>query len=256
MPAETPSYRARTEASSRIYAAIAGTSLVVLCVFVAAMWRLARAGHIETLKIVAGALVTLFSTVVGAGVAFAFARLQIREQTRLNRESLLEQRELQIALVKQELAFDMHREFNGESLLRARTEATKLLENNPGLSYHDLDLKLKEAEARPLFLVSGFYDRLALALQHDRIDTALVPELFGPYFIWWWLDALRDRLVAADPEWPESVRLTWLYAWLRDHSTAQELALWSSKASEVTWRPSTLEGALEATPPQPPAVQG
>ena len=225
--------RDTTAHSRSLYVLMGVTLLGLALVFGAVMVYLARTKHVETLKLVAGAFVTLLSTLVGAGVAFTFARLQIREQNDLSLQNAARQRDLDVRAKNQELAFEMHREFCGTAMLQARTEATRLLEAHPELSYHELDVKFRESEARPLFLVSGFYDRLSLALQHHRIDAELVPTLFGPYFIWWWLDAFRDRLVGADPDWPESVRLKWLHGWFERNSTEAEMTLWSSRAAGV-----------------------
>ena len=212
------------------YKGVFFSGIVIVLSFASAMVLLGRTGHIETLKVVASAFVTLLSTLVGASVAFAFARSQMREQTEMNRESFSLQRRVEIAFQRQELAFAMHREFSSPDMLCARTEASRLLQASRGMTYGELYDTLPEERTRPLFLVSDFYGRLALAVQHERVDPQLVPELFGAYFVWWWVDAFRDRLVAPDPEWPESLRLIWLYDWMLKHSKPSDFNLWKSRS--------------------------
>jgi uncharacterized membrane protein len=175
--------------------AVLVVSLLVVTLVIG-MVVLALGHHFDTLKVLAGAFSSLFATIAGAFLAFWFALLQIQEQTRILNDAADERRRLEDAARRQALAFDMHREFSGEDMLRARTEASLLLDTNPDKSYLDLYTTLPEAQTRCLFVVSEFYDRLALSVSHHRIDITLVPELFGGYFVWWWIDALEARLVA------------------------------------------------------------
>jgi hypothetical protein len=188
--------------------------LVFLAIVVAetvVMFRLGYTQHIEILKVVAGSLSNSVGTVVGACLGFWFAGLQSKNQSNLAKHMEREKNRLQ-------LAFDMHREFSTENMLKARDDADALLKAHPKADYRSLFRSHPTERTRCLFVVADFYDRLSLAVAYDRIDTSLVPELFGFYFVWWWLDVFEKRFVAPDPDSPESRRIAGFHTWLKTNA--------------------------------------
>jgi hypothetical protein len=180
---------------------------------------LAAHGHTETLKVLASAFATLSATVLGACLAFWFGGLQSRKQFALNE-----------AEKRLELTFEMHREFSGQYMMTARDDAEELLKNYPTEDYRTLYENHSHRETRCLFVVADFYERLALAIFSGRIDEALVPDLFGSYFIWWWVDVFRDRYVATDPNSPDSRRLVQLHDWIRKNSDPATFQNWMDQS--------------------------
>jgi hypothetical protein len=183
------------------------------------MFGLGYTQHIETLKVVAGSLSNLVGTVVGACLGFWFAGLQSKNQSNLAKEVEREKNRLQ-------LAFDMHREFASENMLKARDDADALLNAFPNADYRSLFRSHPTEKTRCLFVVADFYDRLSLAVAYDRIDTSLVPELFGFYFVWWWLDVFEKRFVAPDPDSPESRRIASFHTWLKTNAGGDLYQKW------------------------------
>lgn len=193
------------------------------------MALLAVRHHYESVKLLAGAFSSLFATIAGAFLAFWFALLQIDEQTRNLNRAADDRRRAEDAAARQQLAFDMHREFSSENMLRARTEASRLLAKHPGKGFQALYKSLPESETRPLFQVAEFYDRLALAVAYHRIDEVLVPKLFGTYFLWWWFDEFEKKLVGEEPDTPENMRMQQLHDWMKEKIDAAEYSKWKSR---------------------------
>lgn len=110
--------------------------------------------------------------------------------------------------------FELHRDFTSEVMLRARSEADKLLANRPLDSISALYWNLPEVETRSIFQLLGFYDRLWVAVHHNRVEEELVPELFGRIFYWWYEVCFAHNI---DEEWQESHHYRELKDWLDKH---------------------------------------
>jgi len=141
-----------------------------------------------------------------------------------------QERNLEERARKTSVAFEMHREFNAESMLRVRTDAGKLAFKG---SYHTLD-KLDQSthpDAAKLWTVIHFYDRLSLAVTHRQIDKDLVPDLFGDTFVWWYRHCFKDQLQPTG--WESWLRIDDLMKWLKENTRPEEFKRWEDRASKL-----------------------
>jgi hypothetical protein len=139
----------------------------------------------KQVELLATAIANLFGTIIGATLAFWFA---LRQLTIQSREAYKK------ALV--DTTFELHREFNNSEMSEARNRADKIFRQYPApVALDALEENFPDVETRPIYLVIRFYQRLWLAIKNKRVDTKLVPELFGEIFYWWFVNYLEPQVM-------------------------------------------------------------
>jgi hypothetical protein len=120
--------------------------------------------------------------------------------------------------------YDLHREFNTETMMLARLSAGKLIGSN-GVA---LDLMEEDPEgAARIWAVVAFYERLWFSIQADRIDDSLVAPLFGNIFYWWYLNCFHTRL--RNRGWEHLKHMDQLWNWICSHASKTELDDWTER---------------------------
>ena len=177
-------------------------------------------GKTEIVKLLSSPLISLIGTLIAAYVAFHIANHQTSLQTEASRRSHC-----------LDLTFDLHKEFSAPVMLDARADADKLTAKYFGMSYSSLYEALPAQSTRCLFLVTDFYERLAISLDKNRLDTQLVPELFGPLFIWWYINCFQVLIIKESPDWHLTENLKRLHAWMKLHTPKDDMKKWEDRAT-------------------------
>lgn len=172
----------------------------------------------KQVEILVGFAANLFGTVIGATLAFWFALRQFSIQSReRHRKALVD------------TAFELHREFNNKEMSEARNLAFQIIKQNPkNVNLHELTEKLAEIDVRPIYLIVRFYQRLWLAIKNDRVDTNLVPELFGEVFYWWFFNYFESQVVPVG--WQICSDIQSLKDWLDNNSDPKSHQSWLDHA--------------------------
>ncbi|TAF02609.1 MAG: hypothetical protein EAZ77_18605 [Nostocales cyanobacterium] len=104
----------------------------------------------------------------------------------------LNQRRLQL-----QTTFELHREWNGESLRLSRNLGDKFLLAHPNkdLIQIDNDGSVNPEDSVHLWIIIGFYQRLWILIKYHQVKESLIPELFGESFIWWYKNCFHERLI-------------------------------------------------------------
>ncbi|MEM9702427.1 MAG: hypothetical protein AAF907_08290, partial [Planctomycetota bacterium] len=111
------------------------------------------------------------------------------------------------------LTWDLHREFNSSEMLGVRDRAERIVKVNPSKNIEELRQALTGSDDRgALSILSAFYQRLYLAIEHKRVDSKLVPALFGEMFTWWYLVSFKTQLSPLG--WDKSIAVDNLYKWM------------------------------------------
>jgi hypothetical protein len=112
----------------------------------------------------------------------------------------------------------LHKEFNGEQMQKSRVASDKIFEKHPVERFDELYEKLPGEDSIHIWNLIGFYQRLALAIEHNHIDKSLVPKMFGPTFVWWYVVVFDHSLVPLDENvWDGCREIKWLYRWFSGH---------------------------------------
>lgn len=115
---------------------------------------------------------------------------------------------------KEENALNMHKEFFGESMYKARTLSEKLVEKYPEETLEDIRRKDEPNDSVHLWIILGFFNRLSLQIQQNQIQKKYIRDLFGELFIWWWVCAFDNGRL---PEkWDSYKSIIWLKEWLEN----------------------------------------
>ena len=112
----------------------------------------------------------------------------------------------------------LHKEFNGEQMQKSRVASDKIFEKHPVERFDELYERLPGEDSIHIWNLIGFYQRLALAIEHNHIDKSLVPKMFGPTFVWWYVVVFDHSLVPLDENvWDGCREIKWLYKWFGGH---------------------------------------
>jgi hypothetical protein len=96
--------------------------------------------------------------------------------------------------------------------------------------FDELYEKLPSEDTVHIWNLIGFYQRLALAIEPNRIDKSLVPKMFGPIFVWWYIVVFEHSIVALDENvWDGCREIKWLFKWFHSHS---EFGVWKAVAAK------------------------
>lgn len=126
-----------------------------------------------------------------------------------------------------ELIFELHREFNSESMMQARTQADKLMQKHPKTPLDELYENLPSEETHGVLMVINFYERLWLAIKYNRVDKKLAPQLFGQIFIWWYVICFESLI---PQHWNSHSEVRQLKAWMDKSVDRQNHREWMKLA--------------------------
>lgn len=153
-------------------------------------------------------------------VYLALAVQRLNESKREDRE----ESKLRIQTV-----IELHREWNGETLYRARTSAGKLVRQHPAASYFEIEDAVPYEEAADIWVVVGFFQRLDFLVRHENIQTEMVRELFGELFVWWWVVSFSTQLERCDCDSREQIFR--LKDWFYSITSEQQRMPWLERAN-------------------------
>ena len=126
--------------------------------------------------------------------------------------------------------WELHKEFNGEQMQKSRIASDKIFEKHTAERFDELYEKLPSEDSTHVWNLIGFYQRLALAIEHNHIDQSLVPKMFGPIFVWWYVVVFEHTLVPLDENvWDGCREIKWLYKWFSGHP---DYAVWKRVADK------------------------
>jgi hypothetical protein len=83
-------------------------------------------------------------------------------------------------------AFTMHAEFNNFEFSRARKKCADLLTKHYDQTLEQIGRISPKVPVHEAWFVIRFYQRLWVAIHHNKINAELVPDLFGEIFFWWY----------------------------------------------------------------------
>ncbi|NJK54215.1 MAG: hypothetical protein HC936_18155 [Leptolyngbyaceae cyanobacterium SU_3_3] len=172
----------------------------------------------KQVELLATAVANLFGTIVGATLAFWFALRQLTIQSKeVHKKALVD------------TTFELHREFNSSEMSEARNRADKIFKQYPTpVTLDALEENFPEVEARPIYLVIRFYQRLWLAIKNKRVDTKLIPELFGEIFYWWFVNYLEPQVMPVG--WQICSDIQDLKNWFDENSDQIMYRVWLDRA--------------------------
>jgi hypothetical protein len=105
---------------------------------------------------------------------------------------------------RKNLAFDLHRELNQESMMKARMDAQSVLAAYSDYHLGELIREVPE-ELHSVWVITGFYDRLCIAVDHRLVDRRFVSPLFGSLFCFFYFGFFKDQLLPAKWDISESI---------------------------------------------------
>lgn len=131
-----------------------------------------------------------------------------------------DQKNHQIETEKENRAFTFYDEFNSSEMFKVRIEADLYLRTNDDDFYkiaetspYDLEDRGKGAGA--IWPVMRFYQKLGKAIDYKQVNEAMVVDLFGEVFIWWYFAYFEYKLVSInhDKVWDTAEDLKKLKEW-------------------------------------------
>ena len=122
---------------------------------------------------------------------------------------------------------DLHREWQSPDTTRARMMADKFVHATREKDLLRIELESDPAQSSGIWIVLNFFQRLSVLVRHKRVASALIPDLFGTYIVWWHVNCFADRLPVA---W--AIRKDWdfLHGWLLRHARPEDFATWQRNA--------------------------
>ncbi|MBV8212743.1 MAG: hypothetical protein JOZ08_05900 [Verrucomicrobia bacterium] len=112
---------------------------------------------------------------------------------------------------------------------KARIDGGKLVQQGTHGTLDQLD-RTANPGARNIWMVIGFYRRLALAINNKQINEDLVPVLFGDNFIWWYHHCFKNQLEPTG--WESWDRMKYLKSWLARKAKPEDLRAWEIRAEK------------------------
>jgi hypothetical protein len=164
-----------------------------------------------------GPLINLLSLAVVIFIATVVYRFQQVDQRFYDRE---ERRRQNI--------YDLHREFNTESMILTRIAALRLIGNKrAALEVFHTGMEEDPEGSSRVWTIVAFYERLWLSILADRIDNSLVAPLFGDAFYWWYINCFHSRLRTRG--WERLKHMDQLWNWICSHASKMELEEWTER---------------------------
>lgn len=157
-------------------------------------------------------LATLIAAIVGVVGGLAGVGIGVVLQQRSNRVRA---------------ALDLHAEFNNAEFSHARPRAAILLKENPAATFGNITA-VSPIDAPYAWLVVRFYQRLWISIKYRYVAPALIPELFGNIFFWWFYLHFETKLLPLDYE--TSRHIADLKKWFDDHVDELTRLEWKEQA--------------------------
>jgi hypothetical protein len=175
----------------------------------------------KRIELLVSLVASVLGILLGSVLASRFAMQQLAVQTRE-----------QMSHNRSELAWEMHREFNGPDLNVSRSRAHAMIKRYPSTPIRELRDAVEKGTAADrdsldhLWNHIFFYVRLSLAVKLQRIDTALVAPLFGELFCWWY-EVVFEPLYQTDSQ--ASKNLSELKDWLDKNADPVDVQRWRQR---------------------------
>jgi hypothetical protein len=129
-----------------------------------------------------------------------------------------------VRIARQNLTFEMHKEFNGKEMSEHRVRAQNFVLQHRSRTFAEISSTEKVDDLVPIWNVMRFYHRLAVVVRHRRVSHKLVPELFGGVFVWWYEVCYRTMLLPTG--WESAREIDWLYGWLKKRASKAQWERW------------------------------
>lgn len=137
---------------------------------------------------------------------------------------------------KLQSTFDLHREFCSGELYKSRVIANKLTEHCPTFTLLELRQEFSE-EAFHILQLANFYHRLYVAVKYRQVEAALVPELLGEVFIWWYIVCFKEQVLLTENRIHAASGIIFLYNWLnKNPRISKKVREWEMIATEERQR--------------------
>jgi hypothetical protein len=181
---------------------------LVLAVIVIAIWVVHGLDSDTQTELLANTLSNLSGTIIGALLAFWFAKRQFSMQLNLETQKAEEEKRQR----RIDRTLDFHREWGSVEFTQARSETDRIFtkhkaNGNLDSFYSDLP----EEQKNPIRMVLTFFRRLQLEIEHNRVDDELIKELFGGEFLWFYYKWLKDVIPDG---WETKKRVEKLNDWM------------------------------------------
>lgn len=170
-------------------------------------------------ELLVASVANLFGTVTGAALAFIFALRHFRIQS-----------DAEEAKARLGTTFSLHQEFNSKEMFDARIKADKLLRSGKSKDLQVLYWSTSPEDVANMWVVVKFYQRLWYAIQNNKVDTPLIPHLFGEIFYWWYEVWFESHLMGI--EWDATEDIDALREWFDANSNHEERAAWIKRAQK------------------------
>jgi len=136
---------------------------------------------------------------------------------------------------KTQAVFKLLEEFNSEELLLSRHKVQNIkaiFHSAPGETLDTIFGELTAEERFHVWQIIHFYQKLYVAIKHNRCNTDLVPELFGETFYWWYENCFTKVLIPMT-ERDASIRMKNLEAWFDNNSESENISRWTERAKNT-----------------------
>lgn len=159
-----------------------------------------------------------------------------------------------VRIARQNLTFEMHKEFNGKEMSEHRVRAQSFVRQHRSRNFDEISSTEKVEDLVPVWNVMRFYHRLAVVVRHRRVSHALAPELFGGVFVWWYEVCYRAMLLPTG--WESAREIEWLYGWMKKRANNSQWERWQEVAKAELARLATGGSSSAATAPVLAFVDG
>jgi uncharacterized membrane protein len=124
---------------------------------------------------------------------------------------------------------DLHREWNSGAIYASRTLAAALVRDYPSLTIFELEKEVPYEKAADIWVVIGFFQRLAFLAEHEKIHREMCLELFAELFVWWWVLSFDKQLLPCECDARD--RILWLKKWIFENTSERQRAPWVHRAA-------------------------
>ena len=159
----------------------------------------------------------LLNVILVGYIAISFQRLNEKERT--NEQEY--QKRIQATI-------DLHREWNGESMYSSRMKASPIARKHLSLSLFEIEKIEPYEQAAHIWVVVGFFHRMNLLVQHERLQKEMAIKLFGELFVWWWTVSFEKQLSPCNCD--SGVAIEELKRWFYTNTTETEREPWVARA--------------------------
>ena len=127
---------------------------------------------------------------------------------------------------------ELHKEWNQQEMYEARERAYQFIYNHPCKSLKEPETaERKDPELQYVWVVIGFFERLAALLKNKQITDELFADTFGQIFSWWDEFLFQEKLFDG---WASHKRIEMLRSNLASQLKNEQalIARWRKEATE------------------------